>query len=243
MSYAKSSARLGYDGFSSKLMSLAKSTERIKATELTYDHKNLIYQSIVVLLSSAIEEYHKSIIEDWFYRLRINNVTMDKVPDNAKIYGLLHSTEQHYMKFLYSKENEKEILEKLANSKQILKKYVDDTEQFDIGWLAKSVWSNKKYPSVKNTLTLYNRLGIPNIFNVLSSIKHKDYKNQLNSFLSVRESIVHQGAGAVTFEDVKNHIRFINELISLFDKELYKHCCRVAGSAYWPRWQNIIEQS
>lgn len=235
MSYAKSAARQGYEGFSSKLLSLARSTEQIKVNVLTYEHKNLIYQSIVVLLSSAIEEYHKTFIEDWFFRLRASHVTMSRVPDNAKIYGLLHNTVQQYRDLLYSRENEKEILEKMVNSKQLLKKYVDDTELFDISWLAKNVWSNKKYPSVKNITILYNRLGIPNIFKVLSIIKHRDYKNPLNSFLSVRESIAHQGAGAVTFDDVKNHISFINELIYLFDKELYKHCCRVAGSVYWPR--------
>lgn len=202
---------------------------------LTYAHKNLIYQSIVILLSSSIEEYHKTFIEDWFYKLRTSNVTMAKIPDNTKVFGLLHNTEQLYRSFLYDRNNEKDTLDKLVNAKHILKKYVDDNERFDISWLAKNVWSNKKYPSIQNIVTLYNRLGIHNIFNSLSETKHRDFKNPLNSFLSVRESIAHQGAGAVTFIDVKNHIEFVNELIYLFDKELYKHCCRIAGSAYWPR--------
>ena len=144
MSYSKSMARHGYETFSSQLLSLAKSTDKIKSPALTYAHKNLIYQSIVVLLSSSIEEYHKTFIEDWFYRLKVSNVTMAKVPDNAKIFGLLHSTEQHYKNFLFDRENEKETLEKLVKAKQNLKKYVDDTELFDMGYLAKNVWSNKK---------------------------------------------------------------------------------------------------
>lgn len=234
MSYTKSSARQGYDSFSMQLLSLAKSTEKISSPALTYAHKNLIYQSIVVLLSSSIEEYHKTFIEDWFYKLKSSNVTMAKLPDNVKIYGLLHSTEQLYRGFLYDRENEKETIEKLVKVKRSLKKYVDDTEQFDINWLAKNVWGNKKYPSIKNIVTLYNRLGIPNIFQVLAVRKHKDYKTLLDSFMSVRESIAHQGAGDVTFVDVQKHIKLINELIYLFDKELYKNCCRVAGAAYWP---------
>ena len=189
----------------------------------------------MVLLSSSIEEYHKTFIEDWFYKLRSSNVTMAKLPDNTKLYGLLHNTEQHYRSFLYDRDNEKETIDKLVKVKHTLKKYVDDTEPFDINWLAKNVWGNKKYPSVKNIITLYNRLGIPNIFQVLSVLKHKDYKTPLDSFLSVRESIAHQGAGAVTFVDVKKHIKLVNELIYLFDKELYKNCCRVAGAAYWPK--------
>ena len=235
MSYSKSSARHSYERFSARLLSLAKSTE--KMTALTYEHKNLIYQSIIVLLSSAIEEYHKTFIEDWFYKLTVANVRMIKIHDNTKFFGLLHGTEQYYKSFLFDRDNEKETIKKLVTNKDVLKKYLDDSESFNIPWLARCVWSDKKYPSVKNITTLYNRLGIVDVFGVLSRLKHKDYKMQLNSFLSVRESIAHVGAGAVTYNDIKNHVSHIDELIYLLDKELYKHSCRVAGSVFWPNEQ------
>ena len=235
MSYTKSTARQVYENFSNQLMSLAKSTEKIRIPILTYDHKNLIYQSLIVLLCSAIEEYHKNFIEDWFFKLKASNVPMEKIPLNARMYGLLYNTENYYKNLFYDRNKEKDILEKLANNKGLLKKYVDDAELFDMHWFAKSVWNNKKYPSTKNVSILYNRLGISNIFDVLARLKHKDYKMQLESFLSIRESITHEGAGAVTYTDVKNHICFINELIYLLDKELYKHCCTIAGSVYWPK--------
>lgn len=155
------------------------------------------------------------------------------------VYGWsLQHCLSHYV-HIYVKDhqtqNEKETLEKLVNTKSTLKNFLDDTELFDNRWLAENIWSNKKYPSVKNLITLYNRLGIPNIFKVLASVGHKDYKTPLNSFLSIRESIAHQGAGDVTYKDVKSYIDFINNLIYMFDKELYKHCCRVAGGVFWPR--------
>lgn len=234
MSYSRSLARQSYERFSSQLHALAKSTEKIKMPALTYEHKNLIFQSIIVLLSSAIEEYHKTYIEDWFYRLRTANVTMEKIHDNTKIYGLLHGTEQYYKSFLFDKDNEKETIKKLIKYKNVLKKYVDDSELFDIAWLAKNVWGDKKYPSVKNITILYHRLGITDVFEVLSRLKHKDYKTPLTSFMSIRESIAHVGAGAVTYTDIINHILLVNELIYLLDKELFKLCCRVAGSEFWP---------
>ena len=235
MSYSKSNARVVYDTFSNQLLSLAKSTNRIRGTVLTYNHKNLIYQSLVVLLCSSIEEYHKTFIEDWFYKLRMSNVSMKTIPNNTRMLGFLHNTENHYKNFLYDRDSEKDIINKLVKNKQILKAYFDDSETFNINSLAKNVWSNKKYPSSKNIITLYNRLGISNIFGKLSSLRHKNYKVQLDSFLSVRESIAHAGAGAVTFDDVKDHIEFVNELIYMLDKELYKHCCKVSGASYWPK--------
>ena len=235
MSYSKSNARDVFDNFSRQLYSLAKSTKAIPGASLSYNHKDLIYKSLVVLLCSSIEEYHKTFIEDWFYKLRSSGVNMDKVPVNARIFGFLHNTEHYFKNFLYNREGEKEIIDKFARSKDVLKKYVDDTEPFDMSWLAANVWSNKKYPSTKNIETLYNRLGIPNIFRVLSAVKHKDYKTPLDSFLSVRESIAHAGAGAVTFDDVKKYIDFVNEFVHLLDRELYKHCCHAAGGDNWPR--------
>lgn len=235
MSYSLSNSRARFVSYSSQLLSVAKTTNKLPLGQFSYSYKNYIYQSIVVLLSSAIEEYHKTILEDWFFRLRTASVTMDKIPVNSRMIGLLSVTEHHYKNFLYDREGEKDILKMLAKQKDAMKKYVDDAEAFDHKRFGMIVLGKKKYPSTKNLDALYNRLGIPNIFNVLSKIRHKDFKTQLDSFLSVRESIAHEGAGAVTYDDVKNHISFLNELIYLLDKELYKNCCRVSGSAYWPK--------
>ena len=235
MSYTKSNARVVFESFTTQLMSLATSTNKINAAFFSYGHKNLVYQSIFVSLCSAIEEYHKTIIEDWFYQLKASNVPMAKIHDNTRLFCLLFGTEQDFKNFLFDRDNEKKTIEKLVLKKSILKKCIDDNEHFDMDWLARNVWSNKKYPSTKNITTLYNRLGISNIFEELKKLKHKDYKMQLDSLLSIRESIAHVGAGAVTFYDVKKHVNFVKEFVYLLDKELYKHCCRVAGSAYWPK--------
>lgn len=235
MSYSKSYARTVYDDFSHQLLLLAKSANRIPNTTLSYNHKDLIYKSLIVLLCSAIEEYHKTFIEDWFFRLKLAGVKMNKIPINARMIGFLHNTENHYKNFLYNRENEKDIIDKLTGSKDILKKYVDDNELFDITWLPNCVWGNKKYPSVKNMAVLYNRLGIPNIFDALSMSRHKDYKGNLDSFLSVRESIAHTGAGTVTYDDVKRHICYVDDLIHSLDRVLHRHCCQLSGSVNWPK--------
>lgn len=235
MSYAKSNSRVVFDNYTTQLLSVAKTTNRIPLGVLSYAHKNVIYQSLIVLLSSAIEEYHKTFLEDWFFKLRTSRVTMDKIPVNSRMFGFLTATEHHYKSFLYNREGEKDIIKSLVKQKGLLKKYIDDVEVFDLSKFEVAILNKKKYPSTKNVEILYNRLGIPSIFNALSMMGHRDYKTQLDSFLSIRESIAHVGAGAVTFTDVKNQIAFLQEFIYLLDKELYKHCCRVAGAVYWPK--------
>ena len=120
MSYSKSNARIVYDGFSGQLLSLAKSTNAIPAAILTYNHKDLIYKSLVVLLCSSIEEYHKTFIEDWFYKLRSSGVNMNKIPVNARMLGFLHNTEHHYKNFLYDRDSEKDIIENVGITSKTL---------------------------------------------------------------------------------------------------------------------------
>lgn len=235
MSYAKSKSRSDYESLSMKLRSLATSTDRIPFAELTYDHKNLINQALVVLLSSAIEEYNKSVIEDWFYQLRIQNAQMHQIPVNARMYGLLHRTAPHYRNYLYKKENEDKIIMELDKAKNDIHNLVNDNAVFSTSYLSKEVWGDKKYPSIKNMSILYNRIGIKNIFDQIAVRYHHNYKNQLDSLLSLREAIAHTGYTTVTYTDIIGHIDLVDKLINRLDRVLYTHCCKGAGSQYWPK--------
>ena len=235
MSYSKSKCRADYEALSVNLRSLADSTNRIQTAYLSYDHKNLIYQALVVLLSSAIEEYNKCVIEDWFYQLRIQNAQMSQIPDNARIYGLIHRTAPHYRNYLYKIENESVLIDQLDRAKNDIHNLVNDNSVFTTSYLAKELWGDKKYPSVKNMCVLYNRIGIKNIFQSIEARYHHNYRTQLDSLLSIREAIAHAGSTTVTYTDIVGHIDNVDELINKLDRVLYTHCCFEAGSQYWPR--------
>ena len=235
MSYAKSKSRADYENLSSNLRSLASSTNRIPLTGLTYDHKNLIYQALIVLLSAAIEEYNKTVIEDWFYQLRIQNAHMSQIPINARMYGLLHRTAPHYRNYLYKKDNEAGLIEQLEKAKSDIHCLVNDHSVFSTSYLSKEVWGDKKYPSIKNMCILYNRIGIKNIFDSIAKRYHHNFKNQLESMLSIREAIAHTGSTTVTYTDFIGHIDIVDDFINRLDRVLYTHCCIEAGSQYWPR--------
>lgn len=235
MSYAKSKNRIDYESLSANLRSLADSTNRIPLTGLTYEHKNLIYQALIVLLSSAIEEYNKSVIEDWFYQLRIQNATMSKIPVNSRIFGLIHRTAPHYRNYLYKVEGEPKLIEQLDKARNDIYSLINDNAPFTTSYLSKELWGDKKYPSIKNMCVLYNRIGVKNIFESLSLRYHHNFRNQLDSLLSIREAIAHTGLTTVTYTDFISHIDFVDLLINRLDRVLFTHCTIVAGSKYWPR--------
>lgn len=234
MSYAKSKNRIDYENLSVNLRSLANSTDRL-TIGLTYEHKNLIYQALIVLLSSAIEEYNRSVIEDWFYQLRIQNAQMGQLPVNSRMFGLLHRAAPHFRSYLYKVENESKLIEQLDRARNDISNLVNDNATFTAQYLSKELWGDKKYPSIKNMGVLYNRIGIEDIFGRLSLRYHRDYKNKLSSLLSIREAIAHTGLRTVTYTDIIDQIDFVDELINRLDRVLYTHFSLVAGSQYWPR--------
>lgn len=235
MSYAKSKSRVEYEALSVNLRLLANSTNRIPLTSLSYDHKNLIFQALVVLLSSALEEYNKSVIEDWFYQLRIQKALMSQIPVNARIYGLIHKTVHLYRNYLYKIDNESKLIEQLDKTRNDIHDLLDDNVVFTTSYLSKEVWGDKKYPSIKNMCVLYNRIGIKNVFQCIEKRYHHNFKNQLDSLLSIREAIAHTGSTTVTYNDIVGHIDLVDDLINKLDRVLYTHCCIEAGSQYWPR--------
>lgn len=234
MSYSKSTARKDFDATADYLLEKARQTERIPLAIMPNELKILVFQAVLVLLSSNVEEYHKHVIEDWFYQLKHQNAQMGKVPLNTRMLGVLKSTEAGVKEYLFKKASEKNSIENFVSNKSMLTKLLNDSEVFDIENLHKKVWGDKKYPSQENIKILYNRIGIPDIFERIHIKKHKNYKPLLKSFNDIRTSIAHTGSGSVTYTDVKNQKNFICEFIYILDKELYCHCCNISGSQYWP---------
>lgn len=234
MPYSKSTARVEFDITANYLLEKAQETEHIPLSIMPQELKILVYQAVLVMLSSNVEEYHKHVIEDWFYQMRHQGALMDKVPLHTRMLGLLKSTEAGVKDYLYKRASEKNSIENFITNKSMLTKLLDDSEVFDIESLHEKVWGDKKYPSQDNIKILYNRIGIPDIFKRINVKTHKNYKPLLKSFNDIRSSIAHTGSVSITYDDIKNQKDFICEFIYILDKELYCHCCATSGSQYWP---------
>jgi hypothetical protein len=231
MPYSKSRARREFELTYIELLSLARQIS-FKKVKLSYDHKNMIYQSSIVLLCSSLEEYLRVFIEDMFYRYKINGASLSELPLNPRTFSLFHKQRAIYEAFIHNRDEAK-VLEKLKVSNNTLYAVVDDnmilTNQVD----AKSIVNDKKYPSPKNIKILYNRIGIKNLFAETNRLGRKDYEFILRSFLDVRETIAHQESTDLTFIDVKRNFENIKDFIDKLDRLTYKHICDVSGQRFW----------
>lgn len=230
MSYSKSRARKDFDLESSKLLKLAKKVS-FRSSPLSYDHKQLINQSCIFILSARIEDYTKNLIEDLIYSYRTNSATLQKIPKNARTKALLDKQVNFYRSY-YNVSDEKTLLNNISISNNFYE-LLDDAIILSNQINATNIIGKNKYPSIKNLKILYNRIGIQDVINELHRKARKDIKTALESFLSLRESIAHQGAPAITFNDVERHFKNINETINYLDRILYSHINKESGQEYW----------
>jgi hypothetical protein len=230
MPYSKSRARRDFETESKKLLKLAKRVS-FKSSPLTYDHNQLINQSCIFLLSARIEDYTKNLIEDLIYSYRTNGATLAHIPKNTRTKVLLDKHVTHFRSY-YNSSDERTLLKNIlinGSSYQI----TDDSIQFTDHVHPSNIIGGNKYPSIKNLKILYHRLGINDIITEINSKSGKDLKTAIESFLSLRESIAHQGAPAITFSDIERHFKNINEAVNYIDRTVYSHIKKESGEQYW----------
>lgn len=230
MPYSKSRARREFESETGKLLKLAKKVS-YKSSPLTYEHKQLVNQSCIFLLSARIEDFTKILIEDLLYNYRHNGATLSLVPTNIRTKTLLDKQVNYYRSY-YNSSDERALLQNIAIDSSYYG-IMDNGAGFTTQIFPNNIIGTNKYPSIKNLKILYFRLGINDIINDLNRKAKKDVKTNIESFLSLRESIAHQGAPAITFIDVERHFANILEAINYIDRIVYSHIKKESGEAYW----------
>lgn len=230
MPYSKSRARRDFETESNKLLKLAKQVS-FKSSKLTYDHKQLINQSCIFLLSARIEDYTKNLIEDLIYSYRTKGATLQLIPKNVRTKVLLDKQVNHYRSY-YNSSDEKVLIKNIAID-SLFYEILNDHTAFTTQIHASNIIGTNKYPSIKNLKILFHRLGIQDIITELHCIAKKDISTPIESFLSLRESIAHQGAPTITFNDIERHFKNINDAIKYLDRVVYSHIKKESGDKYW----------
>lgn len=230
MPYSKSKARTDFEAESYKLLKLAKKVS-YKSSPLTYEHKQLINQSCIFLLSARIEDYTKNLVEDLFYNYRTKGATLANIPKSVRTKVLLDKQVNHFRAY-YNSSDEKVLLRNISIDNNYYE-LIDDSIVLSNQIHSSNIIGTNKYPSIKNLKILFHRLGINDILNELHRRAQKDITTAVESFLSLRESIAHQGAPAITYIDIERHFKNINETINYLDRIVYSHIKKESGETFW----------
>lgn len=230
MAYSKSLAREELDLEALRLKKLAQKIS-YNNSPLTYDHKQLIYQSCIFLLSARVEDYTKNFIESILYNYRNKGAQLKQIPENSRVKAIIDNHKDHFKSY-YNQEDEKKLITKLklANTSYQL---IFDDNVFTNQIKPHNIIATNKYPSLKNLNKVYNRLGIDNIVGKINEKSGKDLKTAFDSFLSQREAIAHQSSTSLTYDDIKRHFSNCLEFINWIDRIVYSHICKTSSSIFW----------
>lgn len=230
MPYKKSQSR---KDFEEGTISLKRVTKKIsfKSSPLTYEQKQLIYQSAIFLMSPKIEAYSETLIEKIIFNYKSKEATINELPDNIVNKTIIDNQLTYYRNFI-NNSDERKLLEDISHKSPYYKIFNENERICDFIH-ASSILATNKYPSLKNMKILYFRIGIKDIIKSIHIKGKKNYKGQLESFLSVREAIAHQEGPSLTFEDVERHLNNLIEMINCIDRVVYSHIANVSGEKYW----------
>lgn len=230
MPYSKSISREDFETEHLKLKKLAKKIS-YNSSPLTYDHKQLIYQSCIFLLSARIEDYTKNLIEGIIFNYRSKGANLSTLPINIRTKAFIDSQLGHFRNY-YNSADEKKLIKNVLIKNRAFE-IIDDaivlTNQINAG----HVISNNKYPSIKNLKILYHRIGIEDIVSKINANSKRDLKTSYESFLSLRESIAHQSSSSITFDDLERHFQNVILYVNHIDRIVYTHITKESGSTFW----------
>jgi hypothetical protein len=230
MPYTASLSRSEFLKQTDELVLHAKTETNKKLGTMPAPVMQLLFQSAIFRTSALLEEYLKDSISDWLSLADKSGLTCSSLPVNLKWYLVSNAHSPAYKEFYYLND-EKKLLEKLDAAPPNI---ILSASSAITGILNSFiVVGNRKYPSIKNIKTLFNRIGISNIFHRLDAITRRNSEMLLQSFIDIRQAIAHQSPPRLTYPEVKTYIRNVQGIVRALDRILYAHVIAHHGKNCW----------
>lgn len=180
-----------------------------------------------VFAFAQLEVYVKSFVEDSVSAVKAASPTFNKWPDLMMAY-LLHKNEElgaGYRKYGIN-EDEAAILQKVAETARKVAEWGNGTYPFK-AIDASDYLDRKKYPSPKNLPQLFRRLGVKQIWAVVSAKGKMNSELVLISLNDLRTDIAHEGKVPTGFglSDFKDRIRQMRAFVAALDRGVSQHFC------------------
>jgi hypothetical protein len=193
--------------------------------------KELLISAVISISFAHIENYLADLIDSWVDLTLRSNIEFSKIPVELRTFLFIKTQEMSYQNYLLT-NNEKKLIENVNISKP---SYVIVNDQGLISKInSKVIYGDKKYPSPDNMETLFNRLGVKNVFHKLNKRCKTDMKLVLASFNDIRTSIVHQGIQPGTnYRDFKKKLREITVLIRNLDIVFFQYVVKQTKNGCW----------
>lgn len=190
-------------------------------------------QCCILQASAATEEYIKAIFDGWAFKLRqLDAATAVNIPMRIRALIVKNRLRGKFSKYI-TDNDEKALLDGLSQESHIWALMVGNSpipRYFD----GSSIYLDQKYPSHKNIKLIFSRIGVDNVFDSLSRILKSDAEYALTAFNSVRTALAHEAPPQLTYNDVKDNLKRISNIVRAMDCLLFSTLNSYAGVGCWP---------
>jgi tRNA threonylcarbamoyladenosine modification (KEOPS) complex Cgi121 subunit len=230
MGYTLSAARKDFDEVIKKLLQQSRFAS-IKKNALPHEIQQCVYKNSIFQASAALEEYVKSVFQDWIYSLERERKTIRQTPPELVFWVAGMKQKSAFKNYLID-GNEFKFLDKLKAIEKLSDLFNVSSETRGI--IYSNVVDDRKYPSEKNINLLYKRFGINNIFHSIQVKSSRDYKMLLKSFSDTRTAIAHEHPSPdLTFQDIRRNLENLKNFVNYLDRVLFSHVVSVSGRECW----------
>lgn len=229
MRYKRSIHRNDFDKRLAFLLRKCRRASRLRSSDA--DIRDLVFQCAILQTSAAIEQYLKLLIESWAQNVRIHS-RANRVPVAARVFLASTRLDRHFSEYIVNRY-EAELLEKLSKESTLLWKLIlGDIESSSI-FDGKQIYREVSYPSSKNIKRLFSRLGISNIYDLISKEMKKDSETAVDGFQSIRTALAHSEPPNITIKDVEDKLNDMRLLVGAIDQIFYRRVVSNCGKDCW----------
>lgn len=231
MPYVKSISRKEFDKTVDDFLLQIK-TASLRKNRIPSDIIQCVFRNSIFQSSAALEEYIRSVLEDWIHLMHIRNKSLANVPKELIMLAAGNMQKQAFQNYLLTNDESK-FITALSSLNDFEKFFVNSGPVKDVIHQTAHI-RDRKYPSKKNISTLFKRFGINDIFKAIQIKGRKDYLSILESFSDIRTEIAHQHPTPnLSLPDLQKVLCDIKLFVAIIDKVLYKHVVRTSGQDCW----------
>lgn len=235
MRYRKSNARRIFEGHIDYLKGVVSKAFSDLPGVADSDCRQFVLGHAIILGSAKFEDYIQDILTRFFNNLNANGVQTHNLPKELRAFLFNDNiTAYAYRQFAVSNDEEKllqSLIPMIGNDRLTFMR--DGAPAPTI--YASKIHSGVRYPSPKNILRLFRRLGIRNIFHEINRSSHTDLQSKLQSLNDTRTEIAHIGRLVGSNDrDVKRLLNEYKLIIEHIDRILFKYACQISSPSCWP---------
>lgn len=215
--YLRSSARVEFERSITEIQTVIRQIAPPK--QVDPDIRNYILGAAILFLSAKLENYISDLFVGICQEACLHVKAANGVPPSLLGWAFLNDGHRDRSKAFVARNDEGDFI-------RLTGAYLaDELVANGNNYLTMARFTgidDKSYPSVKNVKRMFRRLGIDSIFSRLNKRLRCNAELNLRSLNSIRGSLAHSGiSGTYSYNDIKEQIRKIRQLVSGIDKETF----------------------